>query len=388
MDDCSVSEACSLGISDIQTSIKPIDKCLNCERLESELYKAQLEISSYEKVIQVLRDELYHVGPHAQPEYRNRTIYHDEQHRSYSSKDDWTQVTATLGRKTKTSNNHLIQLIPPTHNKYEVLSNLKEERETPNPAYKKTAPPNTRGHRTNTRKAQIVKSAKKVKHKVLIIGDSHARNSASLLQDNLSKDYEASSFIKPGAQMHAITGTAGEAVKSLKCDDVVVIWGGSNDISRNNVKDALKNVNEFVKGTMETNIVLINAPHRHDLIPDSCVNKEVAKFNRQLKKIVKLYPNVHLLEANLDRNYFTRHGMHLNPKGKELLSQQLAAVVENVFSKEQSVPIITPWEAPSLVPNDSETQDLSTDDKRPELAGFLQHRRKCPVRRNQDFLWT
>jgi len=233
-----------------------------------------------------------------------------------------------------------------------------------------------------------VKSAKKVKHKVLIIGDSHARNSASLLQDNLSKDYEASSFIKPGAQMHAITGTAGEAVKSLKCDDVVVIWGGSNDISRNNVKDALKNVNEFVKGTMETNIVLINAPHRHDLIPDSCVNKEVAKFNRQLKKIVKLYPNVHLLEANLDRNYFTRHGMHLNPKGKELLSQQLAAVVENVFSKEQSVPIITPWEAPSLVPNDSETQDLSTDDKRPELAGFLQHRRKCPVRRNQDFLWT
>jgi len=135
---------------------------------------------------------------------------------------------------------------------------------------------------------------------------------------------------------------------------------------------------------METNIVLINAPHRHDLIPDSCVNKEVAKFNRQLKKIVRLYPNVHLLEANLDRNYFTRHGMHPSRKGKELLSQQPAAVVENVFRKEQSVPIIIPCEAPSLVPNDSETQDLNTDDKRPEL----QHRRKCPVRRNQDFLWT
>ena len=42
--------------------------------------------------------------------------------------------------------------------------------------------------------------------------------------------------------------------------------GGSNDISRNNIKGALKNVNEFVKGK-ETNIVLIKAPHRHDLIP-------------------------------------------------------------------------------------------------------------------------
>ena len=226
MANCSVSEACSLCISNIQTSIIPRDKCLNCEGLKSELYKAQLEILPYKKVIQVLRNKLYHVEPCAQPEHRNRTVHHDEQHRSHTSKDDWTQVTTTLNRKAKTSNNHLIQLIPPTHNKYDVLSNLKEERETPNPAYKKVSPPNTRGHRTNTRKAQIVKSTKKVKHKVLIIGDSHARNSASLLQDNLSKDYETSSFVKPGAQMHAITDTAGEAVKSLKCDDVVVIWGG------------------------------------------------------------------------------------------------------------------------------------------------------------------
>jgi hypothetical protein len=171
-----------------------------------------------------------------------------------------------------------------------------------------------------------VKSAKKVKHTVLIIGDSHARNSASLLQDNHNKDYEVSSFVKPGAQMNAITGTAGEVVKSLKCD-VLVIRGGSI-VSRNNIKEALKNVNEFVKGTTETNIVLINAPHIHDLIPESCVNKEVVKFNRQMKKIVKLYSNVHLLEANLDMNYFTRHGMHLNHKGKELFSQQLATIVE------------------------------------------------------------
>ena len=284
MADCNVSDAYSLRISNTQTSAKPRDKCLNCERLKSELYKAQLEISSHEKVIQVLRDELYNVEPRAQPDYRNQSVYHDEQQGSYSSKDDWTQVISTFNRKVNTTNNHLIQLIPLTHNKYDVLSNLKEERETPIPAYKKVAPPNTRGHRTNIRKAQIVKSAKKVKHKILITDDSHSRNSASLLQDNLNKDYEASSFVRPGAQMNVITGPVGEAVKSLKCDDVVVIWGGSNDISRNNIKDALKNVNEFVKGTTETNIVLINAPHRHDLTPESCVNKEVVKFNRQLKK--------------------------------------------------------------------------------------------------------
>jgi hypothetical protein len=117
------------------------------------------------------------------------------------------------------------------------------------------------------------------------------------------------------------------------------------------------------------------------------VNKEVVKFNRQMKKIVKLYSNVQLLEANLDRNYFTRHGMHLNHKGKELYSQQLATMVEEVFRKEQSVPISIPWEVPSLVPNDTETQDLNTDDKISESAESSHHRRKCPVRRNPDFLW-
>ena len=207
------------------------------------------------------------------------------------------------------------------------------------------------------------------------------------IYSNLNPDYEVSSFVKPGAHMNAITATAGEAVKSLKCDDVVVIWGGSNDISRNNKKDTLKKVNEFVKGNSELNIVLINAPHRHDLIPESCVNKEVVKFNRQMKKIVKPYSNVQLLEANLDRNYFSRHGMHLNSKGKEQYSKQLATIVEKIFRKEQSVPISIPWDVPFLVPNDTETQDLNTDDKISEAAESSQHRRKCPARRNPDFLW-
>jgi len=150
----------------------------------------------------------------------------------------------------------------------------------------------------------------------------------------------------------------------------------------------LKNVNEFVKGNKETNIVLINAPHRHDLIPESCVNKVVVKFNRQMEKIVQLHPNVHILEANIDRNYFTRHGMHLNHKGKDLYSQQLATIVQKVCSKEQMVPIYNPREVPSPAPNDKETQDLNTVDIISESAESSRHQRKCPARRDPDFLWT
>lgn len=209
----------------------------------------------------------------------------------------------------------------------------------------------------------MVERKEKVKHSVLIIGDSHASNSASLLQDNLNPDYAVSSIVKPGAHMNAITDTAGEIGRSLTGDDVIIIWGGSNDISRNNSKDALKNVCEFVKRNAETNIVLINAPQRHDLIPESCVNTEVVKFNRQMKKLVKPYSKVHLLETNLDRNHFTKHGMHLNYKGKDQNAQQLALIVEKIFKKEQPVPIAIPWYALPMVPNGMNTQGMITDGK-------------------------
>ena len=135
------------------------------------------------------------------------------------------------------------------------------------------------------RKSQFMKNLNKAKHKVLIIGDSHARNCVNLLQDNLSIDFKVSSFVKPDAQMNEITNTAREELKTLKSDDLLLVWGGANDISRNNMKDAVKSVSEFVFVNIELNVVLINSPHIHDLLPESCVNQEVTKFNRQVQKL-------------------------------------------------------------------------------------------------------
>jgi hypothetical protein len=55
----------------------------------------------------------------------------------------------------------------------------------------------------------------------------------------------------------------------------------------------------------EVNVVLINSLPRHDLMATSCVNKEVVRFNRQLKKIVKLYGYVKLLNVEAQRERFT-----------------------------------------------------------------------------------
>jgi len=75
-------------------------------------------------------------------------------------------------------------------------------------------------------------------HKVLLIGDSHARNCANLLQDNLSVDFKVTSFVKPGANMKELMNTARNEIKALYSEDFVVVWGGANDISKNNTREA------------------------------------------------------------------------------------------------------------------------------------------------------
>jgi len=47
---------------------------------------------------------------------------------------------------------------------------------------------------------------------------------------------------------------------------VVVLWGGSNDIAKNNSLEGLKHIIKFLTEANHTNVILLTAPHRHDLI--------------------------------------------------------------------------------------------------------------------------
>jgi len=51
------------------------------------------------------------------------------------------------------------------------------------------------------------------------------------------------------------------------------------------------------------------------------------------------YNNVKILGTNLEREYFTKHGLHLNPSGKECIALRLAMVVKSFLNKERMSPI-------------------------------------------------
>jgi hypothetical protein len=85
-------------------------------------------------------------------------------------------------------------------------------------------------------------------------------------------------------------------------DDIVIVCAGTNNISKNNAKEGIKNIVNFVKKPRHTNIIIMEAPHRHDLVDWSCVNKEIELFNRLLAKRLKLYKCQLVGYIHLDRN--------------------------------------------------------------------------------------
>jgi hypothetical protein len=272
-----------------------------------ELQKAKSEILSYEKIVKVLQEELCNKDYLSKIEVSEQKDYSGDLFKDQPRKDDWVQVATKSYRINSNSNRNLIQIIPTIHNRYELLSNLKDDESTNN-SIKDVEVLKLSNNLQTRRMNQLVNSVVKGKHSVLVIGDSHANKYMAKLRNNLYPRYEVSRFIKPGATTSEIIKTTEDEIATLKYNDIVILWEGANDVNTNNTKEALRNLSKFMNAN-KVNIVLVSLPLRYDLLPSSCVNKEIIKFNRQLKKIVKLHINVVLLEVELKRKHYTRHGV-------------------------------------------------------------------------------
>jgi putative cell wall-binding protein len=113
------------------------------------------------------------------------------------------------------------------------------------------------------------------------------RGCASKLREYLGLAYEVTGAIMPRLRLQNVTKLASNEIARLSNRDAVIIWGGSNDVSRNETNKGLKHLNEFVNQRKNTNVVIVTAPHRHDLLATSCVINEVQTFSRKLHNIMK-----------------------------------------------------------------------------------------------------
>jgi len=113
------------------------------------------------------------------------------------------------------------------------------------------------------------------RNKILIIGDSHGRGISERIRNYLNVPFNVTGITKPNANTESITSPSHFVAENLTKKDLLIFYGGTKDISRNEAIKGLRSLKTFAHRTINTNVILLEAPHRHNLPPSSCVNNEV-----------------------------------------------------------------------------------------------------------------
>ena len=69
------------------------------------------------------------------------------------------------------------------------------------------------------------------------------------------------------------------------------------------------------------------------------MNKEVELFNRKLSHFVKRYNHAEVFATGEKREQYTKHGLHMNKKGKEYLSRKIADKIYKLFANQTRIPL-------------------------------------------------
>ncbi|KAG8255083.1 hypothetical protein J6590_045360 [Homalodisca vitripennis] len=174
--------------------------------------------------------------------------------------------------------------------------------------------------------------------KFLICSDSHGRDLAWYINKN-QRTRTAVGFVRPGGRSSEILNHRNITNELKTKNDVLVIICGSNDISKNEADVAIDSMESTIKKTGNNKIILVDLPIRYDLPLWSSVNKLQRKTNIAIKELCSKYDNVSIVEVSKAmRQLHTRHGLHLNSKGKKWLAKQICDAVVEVH-EEISTPI-------------------------------------------------
>jgi len=153
--------------------------------------------------------------------------------------------------------------------------------------------------------------AKVKKHRVVLIGDSHIKRCSEKISNLLDDSYNVTGITKPNAKLEAITSPIDVNV-DIYTTDGLIISGGTVDVARNETNNGLRHLTHFLKRTSSTSVIILDVPHRFDLVNSSCVNKETIVYNRKLQKIVKTSNHVQIQTMSRDRPCYTKHEMRMN----------------------------------------------------------------------------
>jgi hypothetical protein len=168
---------------------------------------------------------------------------------------------------------------------------------------------------------------------------------ASEVQHNLESGYEVQGLVKPGSYLATVLNTAKKDIEELTKNDGVVVLEGTKDVGKYKTQKGLHQIKNSAENHNQTNIIVKGINYRYDLLINSCVNNEIKIFSRKLRKQLKVFDNASIIQVNLETQHFTRHGLHLNSKGKEQLTKKTMNTIIIIFKEKKVDPITMKWKS-------------------------------------------
>jgi hypothetical protein len=160
----------------------------------------------------------------------------------FETKISWSRVAALKQNKSKYKKQRVTDPFQITPDHYNLLSNDSDDDDDTPANTGRSSKAITNHIRSDKKKNHKKNSVRSKVHKVLILGDSHARGYASEVKHQLDKEYELFGFINPGSGMKDIKESTKMKMAQLTREDIVVLWGGSNDVARNNSVVGMKHI--------------------------------------------------------------------------------------------------------------------------------------------------
>jgi hypothetical protein len=195
--------------------------------MRAELEELKSELKSCREIIRIIQEEAQVIKP---TPYAAWNIVNGDRTEDLQAnvQDGRWQNSSNRRRRPQNIRRQLQQLPEHTSNRFEPLSNLKDEN-----GVSRCSTMESRCKVSSdlmARKQSGIKNVVKTKNdkqKIVIIGDSHIRNCAAELKQQLGRKCSVSGYVKSGAGLDVIVHSVKEEIGKLNGEDVVVVWGGS-----------------------------------------------------------------------------------------------------------------------------------------------------------------
>lgn len=165
--------------------------------------------------------------------------------------------------------------------------------------------------------------------KVLIIGDSHARDMVKVINEN-TNDRAVVAKTQPGAGAKQIL--EGNNFPNMNKNDSIIIFAGANDAYDKNtdIMVASSFVKDFVSRHKHTNVIICAIPSRKDKHDAHVINRKIYELNIKLYDIAQENDNCGFFNRPIfaNREKYLWDGTHFKWSYKEELGRELAAVLK------------------------------------------------------------